>query len=122
MPYEVLPARLGQADILLGIFGDTPKAARVIPNKVFQSLACGRVVITRRSAAYPQELLADEDTGLVLVDDWDAVSLAKMVAQLAGAPDRVTALGVAAAATSQKYFSEAALWRQLSAMLDEMSL
>ncbi len=39
--YELLPAELKQTGCALGIFASSPKAQRVIPNKVFQALACG---------------------------------------------------------------------------------
>ena len=44
---------------MLGVFGTSAKAGSVIANKVWQGLACGRVVVTRRSAAL------DEIAGLV---------------------------------------------------------
>ncbi len=65
IPFEQLPARLCEADILLGIFGSTPKAKLVIPNKMFQSMAVGRPVITMSSSAYPDEILENDTMGWV---------------------------------------------------------
>jgi len=116
-PYESLPARIHQADILLGVFGTTPKAGRVIPNKVFQSLACGRPVITRSAGAYPEGLVTAEQSGLVWVPPGDARSLADRVATLAANPARLRQLGEAAATSSRQYFSDAVLRDQLDAAL-----
>jgi hypothetical protein len=41
-----LPALVAAHDVCLGIFGDTPKGLRVVPNKVYQGLAAGCVVVT----------------------------------------------------------------------------
>lgn len=46
IPYEELPRRVASADICLGIFGQTEKVARVVPNKVYQTLALARPLIT----------------------------------------------------------------------------
>ena len=45
-----------KSDILLGIFADSHKASRVIPNKFYQSIACSRPIITRDSYAYPNDI------------------------------------------------------------------
>ena len=118
MPYEKLPARIQQADILLGVFGTTAKAGRVIPNKVFQSLACGRPVVTRSAGAYPDDLAAKENSGLVWVPAGDAQALADCVASLAAHRDTLHQLGQAAGETSRNYFSESVVRRQLSEVLE----
>jgi len=49
--YAELSSWLSRATVCLGIFGDTDKAARVIPNKVYQILMSGKPLITRDSPA-----------------------------------------------------------------------
>ena len=66
------------ADLCLGIFGNTQKAEMVVPNKVFQMLASGKPVITRRSRAM-EELAADQDLNLRLVEADDPASLVDAV-------------------------------------------
>lgn len=61
--YEELPQYMAEADVCLGIFGNTDKAQRVIPNKVFEALAVGRPVLTGDSLAI-KELLIDRENAL----------------------------------------------------------
>jgi glycosyltransferase involved in cell wall biosynthesis len=118
LPYEKLPQRIRQADILLGVFGTTPKAGRVIPNKVFQALACGRPVVTRSAGAYPETLVSTDNSGLVWTPAGDAQSLADHVAALAADRERIIQLGMAAADTSRSFFSESVVRQQLKGVLD----
>lgn len=64
--YGRLSEYISRSDVCLGIFGDTDKAARVIPNKVFQILMAGAPLVTRDSQAI-RELLTEESPGIVLV-------------------------------------------------------
>lgn len=81
VPYTQLPRRIAQADIVLGVFSDSEKAGQVIPNKVFQALACARPVITRASAAYPVEFSHEPEKGLWQIDAANPVALAEAVMQ-----------------------------------------
>src|SRR5574340_1780263 len=121
LPYEKLPERIHRADILLVVFGTTPKAGRVIPNKVFQSLACGRPVVTRSANTYPEDLIAAENSGIIWTSAGDAQSLADRVANLAADRDRLRQLSDAAAETSRQYFSETAVRQQLENALEGLA-
>lgn len=72
--YQNLRDHIARADICLGIFGDTGKAARVIPNKLFQILSAGAPLITRDSPAI-RELLSPDMPGVYLVPPADAGAL-----------------------------------------------
>ena len=120
IPYERLPERIGRADILLGIFGDSPKAGRVIPNKVYQSLACGRVVVTRHSDAYPAALSSDTERGIVFVPPDDPVSLAETVSRLSAQPASLSSRGEHAYQIYLKYFSNSQLEKALEQALSPL--
>ncbi len=117
LSYEELPARIHKAEILLGVFGTTDKAARVIPNKVYQALACGRTVITRESTAYPEP----KSEGLIEIPAGDAKALAGSIKPLALAHDRLEARGAAARSYYEQHFSLKTIHGQLAAVLEEVS-
>lgn len=106
LPYDRLASRIGDADIVLGIFGDSPKSGRVIPNKVYQALACGRPVITRYSEAYPEEIGRYRNSGVILVPPADPTSLAKAAKILLAEKDLLPQLGSRAIHTYKSWFSE----------------
>jgi glycosyltransferase involved in cell wall biosynthesis len=72
--YDELGEHIARADVCLGVFGDTDKAARVIPNKVFQVLSAGAPLITRDSPAI-RELLSPDMPGVFLVPPADPEAL-----------------------------------------------
>lgn len=53
VPYEKVPEVICAHDIVLGVFGTTAKAARVIGNKVYECMACARPTINEFCAGYP---------------------------------------------------------------------
>ncbi|MEK7758856.1 MAG: glycosyltransferase [Pseudomonadota bacterium] len=122
LPYAQLPARIRHADILLGVFGTTPKAQRVIPNKVFQALACGKPLVTCRAPAYPAGLMEGGNSGITWVPAGDSAALAARVAELAHHPERFATLGRAARSSYEKFFSADAIRRQLQLALAALPL
>jgi glycosyltransferase involved in cell wall biosynthesis len=85
VPYEKLAERIGQADILLGVFGETPKAMRVIPNKFYQAIACARPIITLDSPVYTEEVRSANRGGVRFVPPADPVALAEAVRSMVSA-------------------------------------
>jgi glycosyltransferase involved in cell wall biosynthesis len=75
LEYPQLRQALDWADVCLGIFGTSEKAACVIPNKVFQIVAAGRPLITRDSPAI-RELLAPAPPCVRLIEAGNAQALA----------------------------------------------
>jgi glycosyltransferase involved in cell wall biosynthesis len=116
IPYAQLPARIHRADILLGVFGETQKAGRVIPNKVFQALASGRPVVTRVSEAYP--VAARQSEAMAWVPPGDAYALADAVAAWASEPTRLAARNQAAHGLYESCFATTVVREQLAAALD----
>jgi glycosyltransferase involved in cell wall biosynthesis len=63
-----------ESDLCLGIFGTGEKARVVIPNKVFDALACRRAVITADTPAAREALTHGEDVWLCRAGDADALA------------------------------------------------
>ncbi len=79
-PLEELPAYIANADICLGIFGDTAKTQRVIPNKVYECLAMEKPIITADTPAI-RELLTD-GKNVILCKAGDGEDLARKIRML----------------------------------------
>lgn len=102
MPYGELTAEVGRADVCLGIFGQTQKAARVVPCKVFDCMCLGKAVITADTPA-ARWVIEDGETGL-LVPAGDPAALAEAIRRLCGDADLRRRLGAAAAAAFRARF------------------
>ncbi len=109
VPFDELPSSIAQADVVLGVFGSSDKASRVIPNKVHQGMACGRSIVTRKSEAYPKKLLEEhsKSSGVFWTSHGNPSELAEIVRSLHHeANDRkvLQILGAAARVSHEKWF------------------
>lgn len=120
--YARLPARIAQAHLLLGVFGTTAKAGRVIPNKVYQALASARAVVTRDSSAYPTVLRGDAQAGLHFVEAGRPDVLAERIDQFAAGLPSLASAGDSAQRVYQQYFSNASVRYALARLLASMDL
>jgi glycosyltransferase involved in cell wall biosynthesis len=118
LPYERLPCELRAAGCALGIFGTSAKASRVIPNKVFQAIACGTPVVTGDTPA-ARELLVDHETAL-LVAPGDPDALAAAVRELAADPSTGERIGAAGRRAYEACASEEALGRRWRSLLEQV--
>jgi glycosyltransferase involved in cell wall biosynthesis len=118
VPYEQLANELHRASCALGIFGTSTKAARVIPNKAFQALACGTPLVTADTPA-ARELLVDGESAL-LVPPGEPEALAEALRRLeqeAGLAERLSEGGLGA---YRAYASEEVLGRRWRGLLEQL--
>jgi len=106
------------ADVCLGIFGDTPKARRVVPLKVFAAFAMGKPVITGDSPAAREALVDGEDA--LLCEMGNAQALAQAILLLKR--DRVLRERIAQGgyASFLQKFSPKAIGAMVRGYLDEL--
>lgn len=96
---DALPALVAAHDVCLGIFGESGKALRVVPNKVYEGSAAGCAIVT--SDTPPQRAALGD--AAVLTPPGDAAALADAIADLSRDRSRVAELRAAASAASQRY-------------------
>ena len=106
LTHDELRARTLAADVCLGVFGGSDKASRVIPNTVYDGLACGRPVVTADTLG-ARELLHDGETAL-LVPAGDGEALAAALRRLQAEDERAR-LGAAALALYRRALTPGAV-------------
>ncbi len=116
--YGLLPGELHAAAAALGIFGLSAKAARVIPNKAFQALACGTPLVTADTPA-ARELLVDGESAL-LVPTGDPEALAAALRRIAAEPELASRLSAGGLAAYRERASEAVLGARWRAVLESI--
>ncbi len=116
--YDALPALIASTDVCLGVFGVTPKAARVIPNKVFDGLAMARTVVTADTPAAREALTDGVDCRMC--PPGEPIALAEVLADLRHGPETADAIACRGHELFQREFSLAALSRRMASMTLEL--
>lgn len=111
VPLHDLNTYINDADVCLGIFGDTNKTPLVIPNKVYEAFACGKPVITADTLAVRE--ITNIGKSAVLIPRADSTALASAICRLKNDPTLCEQLGTAAHALFQERFTPKQLVRKL---------
>jgi glycosyltransferase involved in cell wall biosynthesis len=116
--YEEFPALIASFDIALGIFGTTDKAARVIPNKVYDAMAMGKPIITSDTQGI-RELL-QHNHNAYLIPKSDPQALAAAIEALAASESLRASLGTHALETYRSHATPPVIGEGLLAALIEV--
>ena len=103
MDYKDLIACIKKADLCLGIFGSTEKARRVVPNKVLDYLACGKLVVTGRNTALERCFKDGQD--LIYCNMADSQDLAKKIEYICHNYDNIKHIENNAKSKIEDFFS-----------------
>ena len=115
IPYEDLAAKMSEADLILGIFGDSDKAHRVIPNKVYQGLAVGQAVMTMDSPASRELLTHGKNVWLV---ENTPEKMAEAVTYLTHSPSELNKIRHGALELSVQNLTQSALGNEITKILE----
>jgi glycosyltransferase involved in cell wall biosynthesis len=119
---DFIVQQIRSADICLGIFGDGPKAQRVLPYKIYYYLTLGMPVVTAKTGTTTRILAECQGLGIerpfLLVPAGDPQSLANALTRLRDNPDERVELGASGADYFRRVLSASAIEQSLRAMIE----
>ena len=118
VPYVDVPKVIYGADVVLGVFGTTEKASRVIGNKVFEAMGCARPVINEFCSGYPPE--AKDCKAIKFVPPGDPAAIVRAVEEYMADPAGMESCNAAAYDFFKKYLSMSVVKKQLAGILERM--
>jgi glycosyltransferase involved in cell wall biosynthesis len=116
IPLDELPNYIRGADVCLGIFGQSAKAKRVIPTKVYEILACGKPLITARTPAI-ERVFRDREH-LLCSEPGNPHDLAEKIRELKNEPALAGAIAASGHALSLEKFQPR---RAVSALTEQLA-
>ena len=119
VPYVDVPKVIAAHDVVLGVFGTTAKAARVIGNKVYECMACRRPTINEFCTGYPPE--AKDCKAIKFVPPGDAKAIADAVRAYRDDWANRESYFAAARDFFEKHLSMDVIEKQLEGILAEIS-
>lgn len=114
---EVLPQKIAQADVVLGVFGTTPQSLMTVQNKIYESLAMGKPVISGDSPTMRATFRHNEH--LILVERCNARALVEAIMKLQNTPKLRLGLAESSYRKVATEFTIAALGQRLKQHLEE---
>jgi glycosyltransferase involved in cell wall biosynthesis len=120
VPYEEVAKVICAHDIVLGVFGTTAKAARVIGNKVYECLACARPTINEFCTGYPSS--AKDCKAIKFIPAGDAEALVRAVEEYRADWADKESYFAAAREFFERELSMKVVRRQLSEVLERMGV
>ncbi len=117
VPVEELYNLIAGSHVSLGIFGTTEKTKRVIPSKVFDTLAVGRPLISGDTPAMREAFTHGKNVYLVPLDDPEA--LAAAIRELKRNPEQRESMAKEGHSLYQELFTPESIGRQFLGVVGE---
>ena len=116
--YHELPKEMATAHLSLGIFDPGSKSQRVIPNKVFQSLAMGKIILTADSPAIRE--IPECESILFLVPPGSGQAIAEKILAIRNNYAGLKKMSVKAAEYTKENFHPAKAGNEFFNILNEL--
>jgi glycosyltransferase involved in cell wall biosynthesis len=101
--YKQLPLELNKFDICMGIFGDSPKADIVIPNKIYHYAALGKCIISKETDAIKEVFTNNLD---IILSSNNPSEIAQHILNLKQNPASYNKIGSEAHALIHKHYNQ----------------
>ena len=118
VPYVEVPRVICEHDVVLGVFGTTAKASRVIGNKVYECMACRRPTINEFCTGYPPEAASCE--AIKFVPPGDAAAIVDAVMEYKNDWSRREEYFASAREFFDRHLSMAVIEKQLADIVSEV--